>query len=94
MVTTGKIIDKLKQKDPEKNFLFTAIETLENPEEIKEFREEYTSVMKEQGTSDRAKEHPKEVADDNICIVLDKYFDDAISDKWFEALPDLKEKRK
>jgi len=90
----GNIIEKLKQKDPDKNFLFTAIESLHNDDEIREFREEYVTVMKESGTNERAKTAPKEVVDDNICIVLDKYFDETISDKWFEALPDLKEKKK
>src|SRR3989344_1982401 len=84
------LIDKLEKKDPERDFLFTAIEDLKDPKDIKKFYHEYIlwiydEQKKESKTSDEVK-NPKEIASSNIGYAVG-YYNKETADLWMGTLP-------
>ncbi len=77
------LLGKLKETDPKRNVLFTAIETLKEELEIELFYEEYVKYLRRHGN-----ENPEMVAKSNIGYALG-YYDQKTADRWFKALPGI-----
>ena len=78
-----RIIDTLEaqEKNKQKNILYTALEQLEDPEQIREFFKEYAQTL----TSIEEKEK-EAVARDNIVFAIGYYSDDKLLKRWNDAL--------
>ena len=72
------IVKKLQEMKPERNVVFTAIESLGSREEIKQFHQEYREYMVDEGFT-------HEVADSNIGYVLG-YYEKDTRNSWNELL--------
>jgi len=65
------LIEQLKKDMPEQHFLFAAVRTLKEKEEIVAFYLEYITLLKRTAVGPHAPENdPKLVADMNICYAL------------------------
>lgn len=72
------LVKKMLEKRPEKNPVFTAIETLKDSEEIKQFHKEYREYMENEG-------YDNKVADSNIGYILG-YYDEDTKILWYNLL--------
>lgn len=83
------LIEKLKEEKPGRNYVFTAIETLTDPQEIKQFYSEYiVELKKETKAPCDPKDDPKTVANSNIGYIVG-YYDKATADRWMKTLSDV-----
>jgi len=85
----GDLLERLEKASPGRNFVFTAIETLKTPTEIKQFYQEYVDYLRQHGASEDIRANPEAVANDNIGYVLG-YYNKETADKWFKVLPNVK----
>ena len=72
------LVKKMLEINPERNLVFTAIETLEDSEEIKQFHKEYREYMENEG-------YDNKVADSNIGYILG-YYDKDTWRLWYPLL--------
>lgn len=72
------LIEKLQQKNRDRNVVFIAIEELNSNDEIKQFHSEYKQYMVDEGFDHK-------VADSNIGYVLG-YYDKTTRDSWMKLL--------
>ena len=81
------IIEKLKQIEPKRNFIFTAIEQLKTAEEIKIF---YRELIKFYGNLKEVEidSTPEGLANNNIGYILG-YYSSKEQKLWFGALSDI-----
>ena len=80
------LIEKLEQKAPKRNWVYTAVETLEEPRDIKQFYQEYICYLKHNGTSSEIKENAIDIANRNIGYILG-YYGGEIVGRWMAVLP-------
>ena len=80
------LIEKLKEAKPGQNVVFTAVETLKDPKEIKQFYSEYIDCLKKCGDSEEVRTNPEAVANRSIGYILG-YYDKETVDRWMNILP-------
>lgn len=82
------ILETLQKTSPDRNVVFTAVEKLETPEEIRRFRDEYINFLQKEGGSEDVRFNAKETANSNIGYILG-YYGEKIIKRWFSALDDV-----
>jgi hypothetical protein len=81
------IYEQMKEKDPERDPLFTAIEVLKNPDDIRQFFKEYEEYMiKHSDASIKGRE--REVARSDVGYVLGYYCDETRK-LWYGVLSEV-----
>jgi hypothetical protein len=81
------LIKRLQGIDPSRNIVFTAIEQLRNPEEIKRFYREYVEYLRTRG-DEKVRETAKQVANENIGYVV-VYYGEETSERWKSILEQI-----
>lgn len=72
------LVDDMFKKRPDKNPVFTAIETLNTPEEVLRFQSDYRTYMESEGFS-------AAVADRNIGYII-AYYGEGERELWYGTL--------
>lgn len=80
------LIKKLKETKPRRNVVFTAVETLTDPTEIKQFYQEYVECLRQHGDSEKVRADPEAVAKNNIGYIVG-YYNKETADRWISAIP-------
>jgi len=83
------LLERLEKASPGRNFVFTAIETLKTPTEIKQFYQEYVDYLRQHGASEEIRANPEAVANDNIRYLLERNNKET-ANRWFKVLPNVK----
>ena len=78
------LVQRLQNKEPDRNVVFTAIEQLKTPEEIKEFYQEYIEWLK----TNTELSDPEKVAKENIGYVIG-YYSQETANTWMKTLEDI-----
>lgn len=81
------LYQEMQDKAPERNPVFTAIETLNTDDEIRQFVKEYEDYIIA-NTNDTVRGREREVARQNVGYILG-YHSDGVMKKWYAALPDV-----
>jgi hypothetical protein len=81
------LFEDMVNSDPKRNPVFTAIEKLKDPKDIKQFALEYEEYMIE-NSNDQTRGREREVARSNIGYILGYYSDDVMK-RWYANLPDV-----
>lgn len=79
------VTQKLLERDPDRNFLYTALKTLLDPTEIRQFYEEYVKICSE--ILGLSKEEAYKVVRSNIGYCKG-YYDEEIWKRWGNAIPE------
>lgn len=82
------LLQKLREAQPKKSVIFTALETLKDSLEIRQFYQEYSEYLKRYGNSKRVRVNSVAVANSNIGYAIG-YYDESTADRWFGVLPDI-----
>ncbi len=80
------LLKRLMDEMPERNPLFTAMETLSDISDIIQFYKEYVDYLKTEGNTLEVRSRPVSIANKNIGYLLG-YYDNEIRQRWKEALP-------
>ena len=81
------IFKEMQDKNPDRDPIFTAIDILKDPKEIKQFCNEYEEWMIDHG-DESIKGREREVTRSNIGYVLG-YYDGETMKLWYSVLPDV-----
>jgi hypothetical protein len=81
------LFQKVWDKDPKRNVVFTAIDMLTDPDEIRQFIKEYEDWMLKNADG-TAKGKGVETARKNVGYILG-YYGDETQKLWYSALPDV-----
>ena len=82
------LIQKLEEAKPKRNVVFTAVETLTDPKQMRQFYDEYVAHLKQHGDSDQVRQNPESVANSNIGYIVG-YYDKETADRWMQAIPSV-----
>jgi len=85
MENKTSLIEKLKSERPCRDFVFTAVRTLTNPDEIRQFYKEYTEWLRQGNLT----EDPKDLCRKNLGYILG-YVDQKVADLWKETIPEIR----
>jgi hypothetical protein len=89
MIVMGKIIDRLLKENPGKRLEFIAISELKDPEEIKEFYEEYRTWIQEYFPEEIAKGRSvDDLVSTNLGYVIG-YLNLDARNLWYDGIGDL-----
>ena len=77
------LLQELQAKNPDRNVAFTAIEEIKDPEQMKQFFQQYVAWLKE-----ASQENPEDVAKQNIGYIV-AYYDKETADRWMKVLLDV-----
>ncbi len=80
------LIEKLKEEEPKQDILCTAMQSLTNPKDIKQFYQEYVAHLKQNGDSEYVRKNPESVANGNIGFAVAD-FDEKTADRWMKVIP-------
>ena len=80
------LIERLQEKAPKRNLVFTAIEELNHPDQIRQFYQEYIFWLWDNTKDKSIKQNPEQVANSNIGYILG-YYDKEITERWMRVLP-------
>jgi len=83
--TNCPFLEELSKKDPGRNMVFTAIETLKTSKDIKLFFDEYVQFLKDNGSEPKIREDARRVAESNIGYILGYYGGDEHA-LWYGVL--------
>lgn len=78
------MLEKMENVSPGRNFIFSAIENLDKPEDIMEFFKEYCEWLKENGKFEN-NQKAVDVANSNIGYIL-IYYDTSKVKQWHKVL--------
>jgi hypothetical protein len=81
------LFEQMEKKDPKRNPVFTAIDTLKDPEDIKTFVMEYEEYLI-QNTNDSIRGRERETARSNVGYILG-YYSKETRAFWYQNLPDV-----
>ena len=82
------LIEKLQEENAERNFLFTAVERLSRPDEIRRFHNEYVAWMQGNAEDETTQQNPEAVVNANIGYVLG-YYSRETAERWMNCLPEV-----
>ena len=82
------LLERFEKAEPGRNPVFTAVETLRDPTEMRQFYQEYVGYLRQHGDTENVRANPEAVANSNIGYIVG-YYDKKTADIWFEALPDV-----
>jgi len=80
------LLKKLEKTNPKRNVVFTAVETLTDPTEMKQFYNEYVTYLRENGDSEKVRQDPESVANSNIGYIVG-YYDSETAERWMSNIP-------
>ena len=86
--TKMSLLEKLEKTNPKRNVVFTAVETLTDPTEMKQFYSEYVAHLKENGDSEEVRQDPESVANSNIGYIV-RYYNRETADRWMNTIPSV-----
>lgn len=81
------IFDEMEKINPERNPVFTAIDRLKKPNDIRQFLKDYEAYLIA-NTNESISGREGEVARSNIGYVLG-YYDEPVRKKWYSILDDV-----
>ena len=87
------LIERLKREKPNRNVVFTAIEKLTEPEEIRKFYRQYVDYLRAEAKDIEVKNNPENVARCNINYIVGYYItqnDHEVEQRWMNALNENK----
>lgn len=79
------LVEKLQKERPNRNVLFTAIEKLTKPKDIKQFYGEYIEYLRTEGGDEETRNNPEKVANSNIGYALG-YYSQETARRWMDLL--------
>jgi len=87
MTYEKSLLERLREEEPKLNVLFAALKLLKDPQEIKQFYQEYIGFLG-QSEDPEVRKNPKTTADSNIGYALG-YLTQETANRWFKTLPDV-----
>ena len=82
------LMEKLQEAKSDRNVVFTAVEQLTDPTEMKQFYQEYVAHLRQNGDSAEVRANPESVANSNIGYIVG-YYDKETADRWMNTIPSV-----
>ena len=82
------LLQKLEKAKPGRNVVFTAVENLTDPTQMRQFYNEYVGYLRQHGNSEQIRQNPESVANNNIGYIVG-YYDKETADRWMKAIPSV-----
>lgn len=82
------ILQRLKEKNPDRNIVFTAIEELQDPDEIRMFMDEYIHYVADNTEDEQAHQDKGKIAGRSVGYALG-FYDKPTANRWFSAIKGL-----
>jgi len=82
------LMEKLQEAKPDRNVVFTAVERLTDPTEMKQFYQEYVAYLRQHGDSEKVRANPESVANENIGYIVG-YYDRETAERWMNTIPSV-----
>jgi hypothetical protein len=81
------LFQDMENKAPDRNPVFTAIEELKTPDEIRQFVKEYEDYLVA-NSNEETKGRERQVARSNVGYILG-YYSDETQKRWYKELPNV-----